>query len=382
MEGPPVDGGALLVSGGRVRAVGRAGDLARQWPAAAREEHEGTALLPGLVNAHTHLELTALGEPPEGTDFVGWILEVIRRKRAASPELFAEGIRSGAARCAASGQAAVGDVLSVPEAAVAYPEQGPLVAVFPEVIAPHAGQVSGSLAAALGVHPAAQARLSGLSPHAPYTVGADAYLACGRAAAERGLRLMTHLAESPQELDFCLGGGGEVANRLYRSLGLSPPAAPGLHPLEWLDRLGLLGPRTILVHGTGLAAHHPDLLARRGAGVALCPRSNRRLGVGRAPGRALLDAGVTVGLGTDSLLSAGDLDLWRDVVAAVEDYGWSPEEAVRAATVGSASLLGLAGEMGRFAPGCRAAILALPLGTGRGLWDRVLEAAGPGRWVG
>lgn len=381
MKGPPVEGGALLVSEGRVLAVGTAADLGRQAPEAAREDHPGHALVPGLVNAHAHLELSSLGSPPTAGDFIGWILEVVRRKRACDLEELGRGIARGAAECHRLGQAAVADVLSAADGEKHYPKEGPRVLVFPEVIAPHAAQAIHCLERALAVCPAGAARLAGLSPHSPYTVGAEAYAACARAASERGLRLMTHLAESADEMVFCRGERGGVTDRLYPALGLDPPVPPGAHPVDWLDRLGLLGPGTLLVHGVHLGPAHVDLVGRRGAGVVLCPRSNRYLGVGRAPGRALLQAGVTVGLGTDSLLSAGDLDLWKDAAAAVEDYGWSPEEALRAATLGGAALLGAGGATGSFAPGSRADILAVPLGSGHGPWEQVLTAA-RGRWVG
>ncbi|MBI5016384.1 MAG: amidohydrolase family protein [Deltaproteobacteria bacterium] len=379
-----MEGGALLVSGGRVRAVGRACDLRQEWPEAEREDLGGCALVPGLVNAHTHLELTCLGEIPsgEGSDFVGWILDVVGRKRAAVPDAFCRGVREGALRCRELGQAVVADVLSVPTAGLCYPEAGPRVAAFPEVIAPHASQTGPALERALSVEVSGPARVAGLSPHAPYTVGREAYRACGSAVAELGRLLMTHLAESAQEIAFCRDGTGEIPERLYGALGQEAPAAPDDHPLDWLDRLGLLRGGTILIHAVHLRPEHVDLIALRGSGVVLCPRSNRRLGVGRAAGRRFLAAGVAVGLGTDSRLSAGNLNLWEDLIAAVDEYGWSPEEALRAATLGGATLLG-AGDSGRFAPGARADILAVSLSAGRGLWDQLLPAAASGcRWVG
>ncbi|MHB8767112.1 MAG: amidohydrolase family protein, partial [Deferrisomatales bacterium] len=282
----------------------------------------------------------------------------------------------GARACRAGGQGTVADVLSWrPGARSEFPGRASL-RVFPEVIAAGEQAVGGAVASALEVARELWGRVGGLSPHAPYTAAAGAYRACRREAGRLGLPLMTHLAESPAEMEFCLGGGGEIPERLYRALGGEPPPSPREHPVVWLDRLGVLGPGTVLVHAVHLGPAEVDRVARRGAGVVLCPRSNRHLGVGVAPGRELLARGVAVGLGTDSRLSAGDLDLWQDAIAAVDDYGWSPAEAVAAATRGGPAVLGLA-DRGTFAPGRRADILALPLSPGADLWEGMLADPRP-----
>lgn len=377
--GPPLEGGGLVVSAGRIVAVGPAGELARRWSPRRTVDFPDAVLLPPLVNAHAHLELTELGPPPDG-DFVAWLLAVVGRKREAPPHRFVAGIRRGAAACLAGGQGTVADVLSVPAAAGAYPRRGPEVAVFPEVIAPDEEQASASVARALDLSPGGAARVAGVSPHAPYTAAAAAYRAAGREARSRSLRWMTHVAEHAAEVDFCRRGGGPVRDELYGRLPSAAPPSPGEHPVDWLDRLGILDPRAVLVHLVHLAPSHPALLARRGARGVLCPRSNRRLSGRAAPGRALWEAGVTLGLGTDSALSAGDLDLWADVVCAVEDYGWSPREAVAAATLGGAAVLGLPRG---FAPGNPADILAVSLSEGRDVWDRLLAAPRPlALWLG
>ncbi|MEW6488751.1 MAG: amidohydrolase family protein [Thermodesulfobacteriota bacterium] len=364
-----MEGGALLVSGGRVVAAGRARDLSAAWPRALRVDLDGCALLPALVNGHCHLELAALGEVPPASSFALWLLEIIRRKRAAPPEDWEKGFREGLRACAEGGQGTVADVLSAPGAV--YPEDGPEVLVFPEVIAPRPARAAAAVERALAVSPRGRARLGGLSPHSPYTACAQAYLLCAREAAARGGRIVTHVAETADEVSFCLGEGGDLVCTLYPPLLADPPHAPGAHPIEWLDGLGLLGPGTVLVHAVHLDPSHVATVAASGAGVILCPRSNRRFGAARAPGRALLAAGAPVGLGTDSRLSAGDLDLRNDVVAAVEDYGWSPAQALTAATRGAAQVLGLR-DRGALVPGGRADILAVDLGSGRDPWERAV----------
>ncbi len=375
VEGPPVEGGGLVCSGDRIVAVGRKRDLSRAFPAAVRNDWPGCALIPGWINAHAHLELTDLGDPPPPGDFAGWVLEVIRRKRAAPPGGWARAVARGARRCLDLGQTTVADVAGCDGGAAGYPAAGRWCA-FPEVIAERPDQVAAALARADARAPEHR---WGLSPHAPYTV-------CGEALAavrDRGGRLMIHVAESTEEIAFCRTGGGPIRDRLFRTIGQAPPVAPGCHPVVWLDRAGALGPATILVHCVHVGADHVGLLRARGAGVVLCPRSNRHLSGARAPGRAFLDAGVAVGLGTDSPLSSGGLDLLGEMRVAVEDYGWRPEEAVRAATRGGAAVLGLGRAVGAFVPGARADMLALPLGPGRDPWERVLAGERPAAvWSG
>ena len=104
MESPPIEGGALLISGDRILEVGTRQDLQRRWPGAPREDHPGNALIPALVNAHAHLELTGLGGPPPTGDFVSWLLHVIGCKKGASAQQFAQGIVKGARACRKTGQ--------------------------------------------------------------------------------------------------------------------------------------------------------------------------------------------------------------------------------------------------------------------------------------
>jgi cytosine/adenosine deaminase-related metal-dependent hydrolase len=366
---PPIPEGALLIDGARILRVGTLVELRAAAPAAPVERFEDAALVPALVNAHAHLELTDLAPLPEGGDFVSWIKAIIAVKRAASEAQFAEAVALGAARCLAGGQAVVADVLSRPVAA-AYSAAGPRIVCQIEVICPADEGARVAVEAACRVSPpdgwSDAIAWGGLFAHSPYTVGAEAFRLSHKAALSRGGKFFTHIAESGEEIEFCATGGGPVAEKLYAGLPVTPPAAPRAHPVDWLDAQGLLGPETVLVHAVHLLPEHPALLRSRGAGVALCPRSNRRLGVGVAPGRALLKAGVEVGLGTDSSLSAGDLDLFQEMLAAVDDYGWTPAEALRAATLGGARLLGLEGTCGAFSEGASADILALGLNTGNG----------------
>jgi cytosine/adenosine deaminase-related metal-dependent hydrolase len=128
----------------------------------------------------------------------------------------------------------------------------------------------------------------------------------------------------------------------------------------------------VVVHGVQLTTEELETLRETGSGWVLCPRSNRYLGVGQAPGKAALARGVRLALGTDSALSAGDLDLWKDVVAAVDAYGWSPATALAVATRGGADVLGRPEPEGTLAEGAPAEVVAMRLGEARDLWEALL----------
>lgn len=377
MDGPALEGGAVLVEGPVIRAVGRPAEVAPLAAGAERVDLPGCTLLPPLVNAHAHLELWGLVPPAGPGGFARWVLQVVARKRSAAPGRWGPAVAEAARACAQGGQGCVADVVTRPEAATAYPEQCLRILAYPELIVASPGRVEEAWAGVERLEEGCRPHLWGVSPHSPYTVCTE-----GLRRALARPRLMVHVAESPDEIEFCLTGRGPIRDELYAALGIDPPPPPGRHPVEWLHAIGALRPGTTLVHAVHLGAEHVALVARAGAGVVLCPRSNRRLSGRPAPGRELLEAGVPVGLGTDSVLSSGSLDLWADAAASVEDYGWTPQEALAAATRGGARVLGLGREAGCFAPGASADILAVRA-WGSDPWEATLaDRRAVGMWLG
>ncbi len=377
VSSPMIEDGAVALDNGRIVSVGKVSDIVKEFPGAPHERMEGSLLMPALVNAHAHLELTLLGPLPEELDFIGWILEIIKRKRAATDADFSIGIEMGARICLEYGQSVVADVLSRYEFGAHYPPHGPRILCMPEVICPGDEGAGTLVDRAAGVKVGGNAELAGLFAHSPYTAGRAAQLACGEAAKTvkaGGSIFATHLAESVEEIEFCESDSGPIVDRLYASLPVSPPASPGMHPLRWLDLLSLLGPNTLLIHCVQLEKGDRELIGQRGASVVICPTSNFKLGVGDVDGKGLADAGVTLALGTDSALSGEGLDLRKEMVLAVERCGLSAEQAVVAATAGGAHALGLKGETGALTVGASADILAIEPGSGNDVWEMILSS--------
>lgn len=361
--------GAVAVSAGTVVAAGSPRDVERALPPGfLRREFPGAAILPGLVNAHTHLQIPRL-QPPEGAPsaasgpFVDWILRVIAWKRGAPPGEFRKNFAAAASESLACGTTAVGEITG-PDAGV-Y-DACPLRArVFAEGIgfAPEAAEeVLRSVSAVLArLEERAAAGngelLPGVSPHTLYTVSPMLLRGLADLAGKKGIPACLHLAESREEMEFLRTGGGEVADRLYPAVGKDVSWFRGIGmPLpDYLDKAGLLREGLILVHNVHLSPEEIAIFSERGARFILCPRSNAAHGNGSPDVTRFVDAGVPFGLGTDSLGSVADLSMWEEMRAARALYRGSLAEGdlcralFRAATENGASALSLPG--GALRPG-------------------------------
>ena len=371
----PVRDGAVHVDRGEIVAAGPRDAVLE----AAEDETEirelgESAILPGLVNAHTHLELSWMGRdrPPAG-DYLGWIRDLLERRetedRARATEAAEREIETSIRR----GVVAVGDVGNATWIVPLLARSGLHGVAFHELIGFRAADAESLLEAAVERLEAlerdpdvgdASARLRVvLTPHAPHTTSPGLLRALAGRASATGDPLSIHLAESPEETQLLDDGSGSFAELLRaRDQWDDGFVAEGHSPVEHLDRLGALTPRTLAVHGIQL--DHPDhvRLQQRGATVVTCPRSNAALGVGKAPVPALMREGIPVALGTDSLASVPDLDLFAELAALrLEHPSISPAAALRIATLNGAQALGLDSRLGSIEPGKLARLIVVPL---------------------
>ena len=355
IAGPPIECGAVLLGhDGRVVAVGPDAAVPRP-PDAPGERFADGILLPGLVNTHTHLELTGFDLGPPEPDFGAWIGRVRAIKETRSPEQFLAAARLGLAECHATGVTTVADTGDSGAVIRAMAEAGASGVAYQEVFGPHPAQVEESLAGlrdraeALGRFAGGRVRL-GLSPHAPYTVSGPLYAAVAKWAATDGLPLAVHLAESPAESELLERGSGRFAEA-WRRRAIPIPGAPGRSPVEWLDQHGVLAERTLCIHVVQAGAADLARLAHRGCAVAHCPLSNAAHGHGAAPLAEFLSYGLRVGVGTDSVLSVSRLDLLAEARAARALGDLDAESALALCTLGGAAALGLDGETGSLEAG-------------------------------
>jgi 5-methylthioadenosine/S-adenosylhomocysteine deaminase len=350
IEGEPIENGAVAIAGGRIEAVGTAEELGEG------TRFEDAAIIPGFVNAHTHLEYAVYGGFGDGLgDFAEWItLHIQRKARIGWPE-YVDIARLGAARCLESAVTTVGDCSYSGATAKACADLGLRATVYLEVFGADPGPALEHFAATRERVQAAfsQRVRPGISPHAPYSVSLDLYRAC----AELGLPVATHISESRSEVDYLLKGEGAWGG--YSDLLVDPPGTTGA---RLLAEHGLLGTSVVAAHCVVIDEEEIDLLSSSGTGVAHCPRSNAALGSGVAPLAELRSAGVRVGVGTDSPASAPSFDFFeelRSVVLSARARAARPDvlsasEALELGTLGSARALGLDSEIGSLVPGKRA----------------------------
>jgi cytosine/adenosine deaminase-related metal-dependent hydrolase len=392
MAGPALADAAVIVDGaGTIVAVGPRAEIKSTFASLPEERAQG-ALLPGLVNAHTHVELSVLaGRLRGGKGLPAWAMQVGRETSAFSTEQRRDVARRAALAAVAAGTAAVGDVGNTLLAVPALAGAGLGGVFFHELLGSREAATGDALADAEREHrefveaspwPTNLARVP--APHALYSAGPDLLRRIFAAAA--GIRHPTsiHVAEGEDEIQLLRDGTGRWAEILSLLQVPAGSRTPGLGPLAYLESLGAFAGKRppLLVHMVWASAEDIALAHKHRAPVVLCPRSNLHLG-GRLPDvRAFLAAGLNVALGTDSLGSSPDLSLWGEMAVLASHFPEvAPEIWLRAATAGGAAALGLV-PLGALAPGKRPGIIDVtPIDTHAPCASLVADAFPSIRWV-
>ncbi|HET7461752.1 MAG TPA: amidohydrolase family protein [Longimicrobium sp.] len=369
----PLRNGAVMVdTDGRIAAVGPA--TALEAPAGAEIVELGeAALLPGLVNVHAHPELSLFRGALEDLSFPNWILRLVGTRRTAlRDEDYDVAARWSLVECLRAGMTTVAATEKSAASFGALREAGMRGVVYREVFGPDPAVADESMADLR----ACVDRLRrdetdlvrvGISPHAPYTVSDRLFTASAEYACAEGLPMAIHAGESISEHQLVTRGEGDFAPGL-RARGIETPSR-GSSTVEMLDRLGVLNARPLLIHC--VLAEYDDMvrMADHGCAVAHCPVANARLGHGIAPYADLRDAGVRVGLGTDSVGSNNRQDLLEEArIASLLHRGrvaaydvLTPTDLLRLVTIDGAQALGLADRVGTLEPGKDADLCAVRL---------------------
>ncbi|MDO8188911.1 amidohydrolase family protein [Conexibacter sp. JD483] len=385
---PPLREGAVAVrADGTIAAVGPRAELRAAYPSLPERRWEGT-LLPGLVNAHTHLQYTDLAEvgAREHDGFEAWCAAFDARYPQADPDGWGDAARRGLELSLRAGVTCFGDVVTDDAARDVLRDAGVAGIAFLETLGDDdAGWAAGGRDRYLARLDAAGANVAGaggglaaggagaasacfgVSPHAPYSVDGAVLADLGRIARDCGLRLHVHLAESQLEHELVEAGSGRLAQLVAEwgwSLALLDDPA-GVSPARYLDARLALGPDCHVAHGVALDADDRALLRERGCAVALCLRSNRTIGVEEPPLAAYLRERSPLCVGTDSLASAPSLDLLGELPplrALAREQGYRDGDLdarlLHAATAGGAAALGLAHRLG--GPGTGAGARSIP----------------------
>lgn len=357
--GEPIPAGVVTLCGERITAVGR------QPASPAVEDLGNVAILPGLLNAHTHLDLSHLGAPlgEPGGDFVDWIRRVLEsRTPGAAPGAVGRGLRESLRL----GTTALADIAQPDWPREELRPPGPDVTVCLELIAPTRQRMPAALRLAREHLEAARSGVwrPGLSPHAPYSVHWRLWSRLVGLSAQRRVPLAVHLAESREEIELLQSAGGTLRRLLEERDAWQPGAVPsGSRPLDYLRALAAAH-RVLVVHGNYLDDREIAFLARRAARmtVVYCPRTHAFFRHPSYPLRKMLSAGVRVALGTDSRASSPDLSLLAEMRHVARSHPDLPgEQVLQLATIRGAAALGLDRQMGTLEPGKLANLTAVAL---------------------
>jgi cytosine/adenosine deaminase-related metal-dependent hydrolase len=370
VDRPPIAEGAVaLDDDGTVRLVGPRAAVRAELSAVPEERARGV-LVPGLVNAHCHLELSALADTvPGGGGFIAWAQRFLKTVGETPRERRRVAAREAAAAAVRLGTAAIGDVGNTLDAAPAIGEARLHGVLFHELLGSREAKTGDALADAARERAQVEAEAgwpTDLSyvraPHAPYSVGPDLMRRIFAAAAAEKRATSIHVAEDEEELKLLRDGTGAwpaILAGMGAAMGFAASRAPGKSPVDYLASLGAFdgGPPPLLVHMVHAGADDRRLAREAGATVVLCPRSNLHIGGRLADVPALLADGVPIALGTDSLASTPDLSLWGEMATLAAHFPSVPAARwLEAATRAGALAIGLPAH-GTLAPGKRPGLL-------------------------
>jgi cytosine/adenosine deaminase-related metal-dependent hydrolase len=363
---PPIRDGAVVVDEtGTIIEVGRAAELAPEHAGAAHVEVRG-ALLPGLINAHTHLELSALrGKVTGGRGFVPWLQSFLGQRSAEPPEDDADAIDKAVSELDQFGTTAVGDVTNTLTPARSLSRHRIGGSLFHELFGLDRDRALARLPEMREQRRAIEAALSddlvyAPAPHTLYTTHPDVVRALIEAARAAGRRTSVHLAEHPAERSFLADRSGPFFELMMR-MHLPADTFPIVHagPVESARQWNVLAPDVLLVHLTDARPEELHMVASAGAPVVVCPRSNLFIEVKLPPLPEMLRAGIVPALGTDSLASNASLDVLLEARALADRFpSIPPWMLLRMATDAGARALGRT-DLGRFERGTKPGLLAV-----------------------
>lgn len=362
VAGEPIADGRVTIRGERIVSVGR------DSPGGTIEDLGNAAIVPGLVNAHAHLEFSDLADPlgKPGMPLAEWIGEVVRfrQEERHAPQ---QAIRAGLAQSLDGGTTALAEIAQPSWDPNAFASGRPQATVFLELIAPTAGRVDSAIELAerhLESAGGSGPWLAGLSPHAPYSVHPRLLLHAVELSRSRHVPLAMHLAESREEVELLRSGAGPFRDLLERLDAWGADASPaGRRPLDYLRGVARAH-RALVIHGNYLddeeiafAAAHADRMA-----VVYCPRTHAYFAHAAYPLQRLLAAGATVALGTDSRASSPDLSVLAEMRFVARAHpAIDATTVLRLGTLSGAKALGRDQEIGSLEPGKRADLAAVAL---------------------
>ncbi len=365
---PKIDNGAVVIEKNRIIDIGKFSDLIKIYPSSIFQDLGEVSIVPGLINMHTHLELSHLyGKTRLGKGFTSWLKSLIphlilpiRKKK----------IKETIQDIKSSGTVAVGDITyrAANKVYSVLKEENMDYCLFIEFL----GKKK-KLKFPKQIDPIFDQFIS-ITPHSPYSASKELLIQSKKWANARNRPLAIHVAESYEEIEFLTSGKGE----LYKIVKPILPrnfVVPMAHPVNYLDSIGLLDHKTLMIHCVWVEKRHIEIIKEKGCYVCLCPRSNFFIKVGRAPWEKMFEAGIRLCLGTDGLCSNEDLNLWNELEFLINTskIELSLYEFLKMITINPAQISGLYPFLGSLSVGKKALFSFIP--------DKIEKLFKPKRYV-
>src|SRR3989337_1014277 len=375
-----IENGAVAIKGTKIHRVGTFDEIKTLANVEKIIDLGNAVILPGLINIHTHLDLTNLHNRIKPTsNFTHWVFQIVGTRIRWKEEDYISSIEKGITLCVESGTTTVADIANTGYSFSVLKKSPLRKVVYKEVIdlnPDHANDVLKKTQSELSTIIPDDLLSIGISPHAPYSVSRELYQAIAQFAAERDTPVCTHIAETQDEIEFLTKGTGSFPAFL-RQLRAMPDnwQAPGLTPIQYLNETGILRNRPLLIHCNYVTDEEISVIKSFGASVAFCPRSHHFFGHTNHPVQKLLDAGINVGLGTDSLASNHSLSILDEMKFLSLHHSIPPKTLLTMATINGAKALGLESKTGQIKEGFEADLCGVGLPDARdgNIYEQLLD---------
>lgn len=377
-----IENGAVAIKGPKIHRVGTFDDIRMLTGIDKIIDLGNAVILPGLINIHTHLDLTNLhGRIKPTSNFTHWVFQLVGARIRWNAADYTSSTEKGIRFCIEAGTTTVADIANTEYSFSALKKSPLRKIVYKEVIAlnpDHARDVLTKIQAELSVYESDDLFHTGLSPHAPYSVSKELYQAVAQFASQTGIPVCTHIAETQDEIEFLTKGAGNFPGFLRQLRAMPDNWQPsGLTPIQYLKGTGMLDNHPLLIHCNYVTDEEISAIKSAGASVAFCPRSHQFFGHAQHPVHRLLSAGVNVGLGTDSLASNDTLSILDEMKFLFLHYAISPETILSMATVNGAKALGLESHVGQIRENFEADLcgIRLPDFHSKDIYHQIFSAA-------
>jgi aminodeoxyfutalosine deaminase len=361
-----IENGAVVIQGTRICRVDTFDNVMAYAGVQKVIDLGNAVILPGLINIHTHLDLTNLQNPIKPTNnFTHWIFQIIGARMQWKDDDYISSLEKGIKFCIESGTTTVADIANTGHSFSVLKNSPLRKVVYKEVLGLNPDYAGDAIKKA-------QSELSGImrddllsigiSPHAPYSVSKELYQAVAQFAHDRRMPVSTHIAETQDEIEFLLKGTGNLPVLLRKLRVLADNwCPPGLTPIRYLQETGILYTNPIFIHCNYITDDEISLIKSSGVSVAFCPRSHHFFGHTNHPVQKLLNAGITVGLGTDSLASNNTLSILDEMKFLSRHSSVLPKTLLAMATIHGAKALGLELKTGQVKEGFEADLCGIGL---------------------